>query len=99
MVVITDSDGGFINTFSLIGKFICRIACNSPVAVTISPDGYIIAGCNNAPNITVWTPNYVLINQFGKIGNCKGEFYGIHGMAMNYLLCCGVEQLTAENHK
>ena len=83
MVVITDSDGGFINTFSLIGKFICRIACDRPMAVTISPDGYIIAGCDNAPNIKVWMPNYVLISQFGKIGNCKGEFHGIRGMALS----------------
>jgi len=38
-------DNNHINIFSYEGSFISRITCDNPVAITVSPDGHIIAGC------------------------------------------------------
>ena len=83
VIVITDCDGGYINFFSLTGNFISRTECENPLAVTVSPDGHIIAGCEYGPNIKVWGPDHLLINQFGDKGSHKGEFHGIRGIAIN----------------
>jgi len=82
-VLVSDRDGNHISLFSHTGSFISRITCDRPVAITVSPDGHIIAGCGSYDNkIRVWSPTHQLINQFGKLGSQQGEFYDIWGIGM-----------------
>ena len=91
-VLVSDPVGDHISLFSHTGSFISRLACEScdelyddPCAITVSPDGHIIAGFNGRNNkIRVLSPTHQLIEQFGRMGSQQGEFYGINGMAMNY---------------
>ncbi|XP_065917745.1 E3 ubiquitin-protein ligase TRIM71-like [Dysidea avara] len=84
-VLVSDLDGNHISLFSHTGSFISRITCDRPWAITVSPDGHIIAGCNGDNNkIRVWSPTHQLIEQFGKMGSQQGEFNGINGIAINY---------------
>ena len=84
-VLVSDLDGNHISLFSHTGSFISRITCDRPVAITVSPDGHIIAGCSGDNNkIRVWSPTHQLIEQFGKKGSQQGEFMGITGIAINY---------------
>ena len=83
-VLVTDIDANGIHIFTHDGQFIQTINSNSPVAITISPIGYLITGHAGDDNvIRVWSPTYQLINQFGKKGSKQGEFSGINGMAMH----------------
>ena len=83
-VFVTDHDGNHISLFSHTGSFISRITCDRPYAITVSPYGYIIAGCWSDDNIIkVWSPTYQLVHQFGKRGSQQGEFNGLTGIAMN----------------
>jgi len=83
-VLVSDLDGNHINLFSCTGSFISRIPCDRPYAITVSPDGYIIAGCVGGNNkVRVWSPTHQLIHQFGKKGSQQGEFNTINGMALN----------------
>ena len=83
-VLISDYGGNHISLFSHTGSFISRITCDSPLAITVTPDGYIIAGCGGDDNkIRVWGPTHQLIHQFGKKGSQQGEFNIILGIAMN----------------
>ena len=82
-VLVTDYVANCIHLFTHNGQFIQTINCYRPIAITISPTGYLITshyGDDNA--IRVWSPTYQLINQFGKKGSKQGEFYGINGMAI-----------------
>ena len=79
-VLVSDLHGNHISLFSHTGVFISRIECNIPCAIIVSPDGYIIAECNN--KITIWSPTHQFINQFGKKGSQQGEF-DILGIAMS----------------
>ena len=80
-VFVTDLD---ISLFNHTGSFISRITCDRPYAITVSPDGYITAGCQSNDNrIKVWSPTHQLVHQFGKKGSQQGEFYGLSGIAMN----------------
>ncbi|XP_065918256.1 E3 ubiquitin-protein ligase TRIM71-like isoform X2 [Dysidea avara] len=84
-VLVSDYDGNHISLFSHTGSFISRITCDRPWAITVSPDGHIIAGCGGDNNkIRVWSPTHELIKQFGKRGSQQGEFSGINGIAINY---------------
>ena len=84
-VLVNDYDGNHISLFSHTGSFISRITCDRPVAITVSPDGHIIAGCGGDNNkIRVWSPTHELIKQFGKRGSQQGEFNAINGIAINY---------------
>jgi len=84
VLFVTDLHGNHISLFSHTGTFISRITCDSPWAITVSPDGYIIAGCDGDNNkIRVWSPTHQLIHQFGKKGSQLGEFCGINGIGMN----------------
>ena len=83
-VLVTDRDANCIHLFTHNGQFIQTINSNKPVAITISPTGYLItshAGDDN--KIRIWSPTYQLINQFGNSGSKQGEFYGIKGMAID----------------
>ena len=80
-VLVSDLAGNHISLFSHTGSFISRITCDSPCAITVSPDGYIIIGCDD--KITIWNLTHQLIHQFGKNGSQLGEFSGINGTAMN----------------
>ena len=83
-VLVSDLDGNHINLFSCTGSFISRMPCDRPYAITVSPDGYIIAGCVGGNNkVRVWSPTHQLIHQFGKKGSQQGEFNTINGMALN----------------
>jgi len=82
-VLVSDYHGNHISLFSHTGSFINRITCYRPWAITVSPDGYIIAGCDNGKSIRVWSPTHQLICQFGKKGSLQGEFNEIYGIAMN----------------
>ena len=83
-VLISDYGGNHISLFSHTGSFISRITCDRPFAITVIPDGYIIAGCSGDNNkIRIWSPNHLLIHQFGKKGSQQGEFKNILGIAMN----------------
>ena len=82
-VLVTDYDTNCINIFTYCGKFILAINSCSPWAIAISPTGYLITDHSGHHRIRVWSPKYQLINQFGKSGSKKGEFFGIHGMAVD----------------
>ena len=82
-VLVSDLDGNRINLFSHTGSFIGRITCDSPCAIAVSPDGYIIAGCDYGSSIRVWSPTHQFIYQFGKKGSQIGEFDDIYGIAIN----------------
>ena len=83
-VFVTDLYGNHICLFSHTGSFLSRITCDSPCAITVSPDGYIIVGCHSDDNrVKVWSPTHQLVHQFGKKGFQRGEFYGLFGIAMN----------------
>ncbi|XP_065894923.1 E3 ubiquitin-protein ligase TRIM71-like [Dysidea avara] len=84
-VLVSDHGGNHISLFSNTGSFISRITCDKPWAITVSPDGHIIAGCGGDNNkIRVWSPTHQLIEQFGKRGSQQGEFNAITGIAINY---------------
>jgi len=83
ILLVSDRYGHHISLFSHTGSFICKIPCNSPYAITVSPDGHIIAGCDGDNNkIRVWSPILWLVNQFGKRGSQREEFYGVKGIVM-----------------
>ena len=83
-VLVTDLDANCIHLFTHNGQFIQTINSNRPRAITISPTGYLITSHDGDDNkMRVWSPTYQLINQFGKSGSKQGEFFGIHGMAID----------------
>ena len=83
-VLVTDCDANGIHLFTHNGQFIQTINSYRPIAITISPTGYLITGHAGDDNkIRVWSPTYQLINQFGKMGSKEGEFLGINGMAID----------------
>ena len=82
-VLVSDYHGDHISLFSHIGSFISRITCYTPYAITVSPDGHIIAGCDGGTSIKVWSPTHQLIHQFGKRGSQQGEFYDIEGISIS----------------
>jgi len=82
-LLVSDLDGNHISLFSHTGSFISSIKCDRPWAITVSSDGYIIAGCYSDNNkIRVWSPTHQLIHQFGKKGSQQGEFTAISGLAI-----------------
>ena len=84
-VLVTDYDANGIHIFTHGGQFIQKINSNRPIAITISPTGYLITSHDGYDNkIRVWSPTYQLINQFGKRGSKQGEFHRIGGMAMDF---------------
>ena len=80
-VLVSDYHGNHISLFSHTGSFISRITCNSPCAITVSPDGHIITDCDD--EITIWSPTQQLIHQFGKKGSQQGEFDSIQGISIS----------------
>ena len=83
-VLVTDRNANCIHLFTDNGQFIQTINSYRPIAITISPTGYLITGHHGDDNIIrVWSPTYQLINQFGKLGSKEGEFYDITGMAID----------------
>ena len=83
-VLVIDYYGDHIHLFTHNGQFIQTINSDSPLAITISPTGYLITGHDGDENkIRIWSPTYQLINQFGKKGSKQGEFHGIRAMAID----------------
>ena len=82
-VLVTDRDANCIHLFTHNGQFVQTINSNSPCVITISPTGYLITGHVRDNKISIWSPTYQLINQFGKSGSKQGEFYGYAGMAID----------------
>ena len=83
-VLVTDYHANCIHLFTHNGQFIQTINSNRPIAITISPTGYLITSHLGDDNkIRVWSPTYQLINQFGKKGSKQGEFLRINGMAID----------------
>ena len=82
-VLVSDYDGNHISLFSHTGSFISRITCNRPYAITVSPDGHIIADCDNGRSIRVWSPTHQLITVCGKKGSQQGEFNNIFGISIS----------------
>ncbi|XP_065894880.1 tripartite motif-containing protein 2-like [Dysidea avara] len=82
-VLVSDFDGNHISLFSHTGSFISRITCDRPRAITVSPDGHIIASYGDRNKIGVWSPTHQMIEHFGKKGPQQREFDTINGIAMN----------------
>ena len=82
-VLVSDLDGNHISLFSHTGSFISRITCDRPCAITVSPDGHIIASYGDRNKIGVWSPTHQMIEHFGKKGPQQREFDTINGIAMN----------------
>ena len=83
-VLVTDFNANCIVIFTQSGEFIQTINNYRPVAITISPTGYLITGHVGADNkIRVWSDTYQCIKMFGKKGSKQGEFNGITGMAID----------------
>ena len=83
-VLVTDLTNKSIHIFSHNGQFKQRIQTDSPYAITISPTGYLITGHYVDDNsIRIWSHAYELINQFGNKGSKQGEFYSVHGIAID----------------
>ena len=82
-VLVSDYHGNHISLFSHTGSFISRITCDRPYAITVSPDGHIIAGCDRGTSIRVWSPTHQLIRVFGKKGSQQGEFNEIFGISIS----------------
>ena len=83
-VLVTDSDANCINIFTDRGQFIQTINSDRPLAITISPTGYLITSHYGDDNrIKVWSPTYQLINQFGKKGSKLGEFIDTTGTSID----------------
>jgi len=83
-VVVSDLHGNHISLFSHTGSFISRITCDGPCAITVSPDGHMIAGCQvGNSRIRIWNSTHQLVDKFAKRGSQQGEFRGIKGIAMN----------------
>ena len=81
--VYVHSDDGGIIVFSEDGHFIKKINCNNPFAICIAPDDYIITRISNNDDLTVFSPTHEMITKFGMRGMGKGQFDGIHGIAIN----------------
>ena len=83
-VYVTDySNDGGISVFSEDGHFIKKINCNKPWAIGVAPDNYIITDDHNNDVLTIFSPTHELIAKFGVHGKDKGQFYSIHGIAIN----------------
>ena len=82
--LVTDYGANCIVIFTQSGEFIQTINSKRPWAIAISPTGYLVIDQFGEDNkITVWSPTYQCIKQFGKRGSKQGEFYDIHGMAID----------------
>ena len=86
-VLVTDYSGNCIRIFSQRGELKHTLECEKPIAITVSPNGYLItshAGDNK--KIKVWSPIdqlvHQMINQFGRKGSEKGEFNNVQGIAI-----------------
>ena len=82
-VLVTDRNANSIHLFTHDGQFIQTRNSYKPIAITISPTGYLITSHDGDNKMRVWSPAYQLINQFGKKGPKQEEFYSIAGMAMD----------------
>ena len=83
-VLVTDISANCIHVFTENGQFIQAIGCQDPWAIAISPTGYVITGHHGGVHkMSIWSPTYQLIKQFGKKGSKLGEFCGVIGMAMD----------------
>ena len=83
-VLVADYAANCITIFTDKGQFIQTINSYRPWAIAISPTGYLITDYYGDDSvITVWSPTYQLINQFGKKGFKQGEFSNIVGIAMD----------------
>ena len=83
-VLVTDSGANGIHIFTHDGKFMQTINSDKACAITISPTGYLITSHDSHDDkIRVWSPDYQLINRFGKKGSKQGEFNSVEGMAID----------------
>ena len=83
-ILVTDINPNRINLFTHSGQFIQMIISDNPWAIAVNSTGYLITGhVGDANKIRVWSPDYQLINQFGKLGSEQGEFYDVQGMAID----------------
>ena len=74
---------GGICVFSEDGYFIKMINCDSPFAIGIAPDDYIITNVCNSDVLAVFSPTHELIAKRGFTGEEKGAFHKIQGIAIN----------------
>ena len=82
-VLVTDCIVNCIHIFSHRGELMQNLECDRPIAITISPNGYLITSHAGDKNkIKVWSPTYQLMNEFGKKGSKEGEFINVQGMAI-----------------
>ena len=80
---ICSNDGRGISVFSEDGHFIKRINCNSPFAICIAPDDYIMVTIHDYNSIAVFSPTHECIAKFGVYGKGKGQVSNITGIAIN----------------
>jgi len=81
-VTVSGNNGG-ISMFSDHGQFIKKIIDKSSCAICLTPDGYIISNDHYDHFLTVFSPTHQLITKFGALGNQRGQFNDIHGIAVN----------------
>ena len=81
-VYVTDCDNGII-MFTENGKFIKKLFCDQPFAISITPDDYIITSDKRIHCLVVFSPTHQLISKFGDSDREKGQFVDIYGIAIS----------------
>lgn len=81
-VYVSDRKNGVIQ-FSENGNFIKQLYCDNPVAISITPDDYIITSDDHIHRLVIFSPKHQLISRFGMGGKGKGEFVHIFGIAVD----------------
>jgi len=98
-VYVTDGDAcrkGIV-VFTEDGHFIKKINFGSPIAITLTPDDYIITSdCDDCLNVFSPT-NHQLVTNFGTHGIQQGQFNSIFGIAVDSVGTIFV--VDASNHR
>ena len=83
-VYVTDfTSGGGINLYSEDGHFIKKIYCENSCAICIAPDDRILTTVRCRDSLTVFSSTHEVIAEFGMLGEGKGQFHNILGIAIN----------------
>ena len=81
-VYVSDRKNGII-LFTEDGHHIKKLFCEQPIAISITPDNYILTSDDRDNCLVVFSPTHQLISKFGKSGKGKGQFVHIYGIAVN----------------
>ena len=81
-VYVSDRINGVIQ-FSKDGHYIRKLYCDRPVAISVTPDDYIITSDDQKHCLVIFNPSHQLISKFGVGGKGQGEFVHIFGIAVD----------------